>query len=248
MINFFRKNRFSLIENNKTGAYLKYALGEIILVMIGILLAFQVNAWSELRKEKNDEQSLYLSLIWSLESDLADANDKISIVSKSIISQEVFIVNSFDEVKDEVDENELDNLLNSVRASSRSFFPNYTLYDKISNNNQIELIRSSELQMSIIELYEQHYKRYNDIDLNLEHLMVFSFSANYFSKIEDRVIINNGQYLMDFEILKRDYDVLNIECRKIHDMTIIAHSSMMECKKEIESLLSSLRNEVEGNK
>ena len=248
MINFFRKNRFSLIENNKTGAYLKYALGEIILVMIGILLAFQVNAWSELRKEKNDEQSLYLSLIWSLESDLADANDKISIVSKSIISQEVFIVNSFDEVKDEVDENEFDNLLNSVRASSRSFFPNYTLYDKISNNNQIELIRSSELQMSIIELYEQHYKRYNDIDLNIEHLMVFSLNANYFSKIEDRVIINNGHYLMDFEILKRDYDVLNIECRKIHNMTMIAHSSMMECKSEIESLLSSLRNEVEGNK
>ena len=180
--------------------------------MIGILLAFQDNAWSELRKEKNDEQSLYLSLIWSLESDLSDANDKISIVSKSIISQEVFIVNSFDEVKDEVDENELDNLLNSVRASSRSFFPNYTLYDKISNNNQIELIRSSELQMSIIELYEQHYKRYNDIDLNLEHLMVFSFSANYFSKIEDRVIINNGQYLMDFEILKRDVTIDSRYC------------------------------------
>jgi len=43
MINFFRKIRYNLMEQNKTGKYLKYAIGEIVLVMIGILLALQVN-------------------------------------------------------------------------------------------------------------------------------------------------------------------------------------------------------------
>jgi hypothetical protein len=245
MISFFRKDRLSLMEKNKTGAYIKYALGEIILVMIGILLAFQVNAWGEVRNDRNAEHTLYQSLIMSLENDLEDANDKIAIVANSIKAQEHFVVNSFDEFKNKFHENELDHLLNSVRECSRSFFPNYTLYDKISNNNQIELISSAELQMKIIELYEQHYKRYNDIDLNLEHQMVFSLNANYFSRVEDRCIVNNGPYLMDFETLKKDYGVLNSECRKIHYMTEVSHSSMIECKNEIESLLSLLLEEVE---
>ena len=74
---------------------------------------------------------------------------------------------------------------------------------------------------------------------------MFSLNTNYFSKIENHFIINNGHYRIDFETLKRDYDVLNSECGKIHTMTSVAHSSMIEGKNEIESLLSLLRNEVE---
>ena len=61
MIKFFRKIRYDLMKKNKpaspagrTGTYLKYAIGEIALVMIGILLALQVNNWNEERKEKNE--------------------------------------------------------------------------------------------------------------------------------------------------------------------------------------------------
>jgi hypothetical protein len=50
MLQFFRKIRYDLINNNKTGKYLKYAIGEILLVPIGILLALQVNNWNENRK------------------------------------------------------------------------------------------------------------------------------------------------------------------------------------------------------
>ena len=42
MIKFFRKIRQNLLMENKTGKYLKYAIGEVVLVMIGILLALQV--------------------------------------------------------------------------------------------------------------------------------------------------------------------------------------------------------------
>ncbi len=57
MIKFFRKIRYNLMEQNKTGKYLKYAIGEVILVMIGILLALQVNNWNEGRKLKVIEQN-----------------------------------------------------------------------------------------------------------------------------------------------------------------------------------------------
>ena len=47
MIKFFRKIRLQLLGEGKTAKYFKYAIGEILLVMIGILLALQVNNWNE---------------------------------------------------------------------------------------------------------------------------------------------------------------------------------------------------------
>ena len=55
MIRFFHKIRKTLMEQNKIRTYLLYAVGEITLVMIGILLALQVNNWNESRKEANME-------------------------------------------------------------------------------------------------------------------------------------------------------------------------------------------------
>lgn len=49
MIKFFRKIRQNLLSEGKTGKYLKYAIGEIILVVIGILIALQINNWNENR-------------------------------------------------------------------------------------------------------------------------------------------------------------------------------------------------------
>jgi hypothetical protein len=50
MINFFEKIRQELLPKGKTGKYLKYAIGEIVLMMIGILLALQINNRNENRK------------------------------------------------------------------------------------------------------------------------------------------------------------------------------------------------------
>ena len=55
MIKFFSKIRYSLIEQNKSGKYFKYAIGEIILVVIGILIALSINNWNENRKNSIKE-------------------------------------------------------------------------------------------------------------------------------------------------------------------------------------------------
>lgn len=62
MITIFRKIRQNLLAEGKSARYLKYAVGEIFLVVIGILIALQINTWNENRKEDNFEQKILREL------------------------------------------------------------------------------------------------------------------------------------------------------------------------------------------
>ena len=76
MIKFFRKIRYDLMEKNKTGKYLKYAVGEIVLVVIGILIALSINNWNEKRKLKAEETELLSNLSLSFERKLNELESK----------------------------------------------------------------------------------------------------------------------------------------------------------------------------
>jgi len=78
MIKFFRKIRYNLMETGKTGKYFKYAIGEIILVMIGILLALQVNNWNENRKAQTQELHLVTQLLEDAKADSVFFESRIS--------------------------------------------------------------------------------------------------------------------------------------------------------------------------
>jgi hypothetical protein len=62
MIKFFRKIRYDLMEKNKTGKYLKYAIGEILLVVVGILFALQINNWNNNKNEKAEIENYYTKI------------------------------------------------------------------------------------------------------------------------------------------------------------------------------------------
>ena len=82
MINFFRKIRFDLMEKNKTGKYFKYAIGEIVLVVIGILIALSINNWNENRKNNDKETAILLNLKTEFETNKADLIQTIGRNSK----------------------------------------------------------------------------------------------------------------------------------------------------------------------
>ena len=87
MIKFFRHIRFDLMEKNKTGKYLKYAIGEIILVVIGILIALQINNWNDKEKLKVEEVNVLKNFQQSLSPDIEFNNfrfDKYDLTKKSI--------------------------------------------------------------------------------------------------------------------------------------------------------------------
>jgi len=77
MIKFFRKIRQNLLMENKTGKYFKYAIGEIILVVIGILIALQINNWNENRILEAKTQNYYQQLLEDLYKDKVFAKSTI---------------------------------------------------------------------------------------------------------------------------------------------------------------------------
>ena len=82
MIKFFRKIRQNLLIENKTEKYFKYAIGEIVLVVIGILIALQVSNWNKLRVEQNIMNAYYTKLVTTLKTDVKEQNitiDKLSL-------------------------------------------------------------------------------------------------------------------------------------------------------------------------
>ena len=79
MIKFFRKIRQNLLMENKTGKYFKYAIGEIVLVVIGILIALSINNWNESRKDKAQEIVLLKQLRTEFQSNLEQLDEKIFI-------------------------------------------------------------------------------------------------------------------------------------------------------------------------
>lgn len=77
MIKLFRKIRQALLSDGKTGAYLTYAIGEIILVVFGILIALQVNNWNEKRQAKANEISLFENAVLDLKQENSATDTQI---------------------------------------------------------------------------------------------------------------------------------------------------------------------------
>tara|TARA_R110002073_G_scaffold319700_2_gene494514 strand:+ start:4351 stop:5088 length:738 start_codon:yes stop_codon:yes gene_type:complete len=77
MIKFFRKIRQNLLMENKTGKYFKYAIGEIVLVVIGILIALSINNWNENRKKETLKNEYKTALINDYTKDTIQINARL---------------------------------------------------------------------------------------------------------------------------------------------------------------------------
>ena len=78
MIKFFRKIRQNLFMENKTAKYFKYATGEIILVVIGILIALQINNWNEKRNQQQILKNIYGAIKSDLQEDIKNIDELIA--------------------------------------------------------------------------------------------------------------------------------------------------------------------------
>jgi len=243
MIKFLRKIRQKLLTENKFSKYLLYAVGEILLVVIGILIALSINNWNDARKDRIAEKELYRTLIKSLESDLEDVRSKTMILDSALAAQRIFITESFDEVNSKFTEEEINRMIWQVGNTSYSFVPNVSLYTKISQNQQIDLIQSDALQKKVIDLFEVHYWEYKDLDTTLERLAQEGLISNFFGDIAHLVIKNEQE--IDIAASQKQYEALNKECRKIYFLSGAVQKSMLNCESKIASLLPLLKEELD---
>ncbi len=77
MLKYFRKIRQNLLKENNISKHLFYAMGEILLVVIGILIALQINNWNEARKDKIIERQILEAILDNLVEDEASLNHSI---------------------------------------------------------------------------------------------------------------------------------------------------------------------------
>jgi uncharacterized membrane protein YgaE (UPF0421/DUF939 family) len=92
MLRFFRQIRQQLMAENKFSKYLMYAIGEIVLVVIGILIALTINNWNENRKSKKVANEIYRNLQNSLVQDSTEVQRIIKLQNRSLnVQKELFL-------------------------------------------------------------------------------------------------------------------------------------------------------------
>ena len=84
MKNIFIKIRQNLLAENKTGIYLKYAVGEIVLVVLGILIALSINNWNERRNNYQKQEILIKNIIEDLKLDFIHISNSHNQVTSQI--------------------------------------------------------------------------------------------------------------------------------------------------------------------
>jgi hypothetical protein len=153
MIKFFRKIRYDLMEKNKTGKYLKYALGEIILVVIGILIALQINNWNENKKRTASEVKHLKELKSDIIETLKDAKRDVNLYRNDI--QSIIYLQDFFFNKIAYHDSLAYHFYRSVE--------HYQLYSKTSAFESIksiglDIISNDSLRLGITDFYQIQIK------------------------------------------------------------------------------------------
>jgi hypothetical protein len=243
MIKYFRKIRQKLLSEGKTEKYFKYAIGEIILVVIGILIALQINNWNENRKLQNEEIGMLIELKSNLETTLKNFKKDTINNLKTIHSNQ--------KINQYINENlpydpELDEAFGML-GNWASPYPIMTGYTTLKTKG-LDIISNAFLRSKIVNMYEFELTVLR-IDYDQGEWAVVPVVAEFVSKHIERYSKNSKQYARpnDFESLKN-----NKELKNILGLLITKRESGIRTYKRtmisIESLISDIDDELNSRK
>lgn len=147
MIQFFRNIRQKLLSDNKFSKYLAYAIGEIVLVVIGILIALSINNWNENRKNRNTEAEYYCRIL-----DDFELNEKL--IDKNLELTNTRIKRTKELLKElHTLPNDRGDILNKFTAALRHdvAVPNNITFDDLTSSGQLKLLTDIKLKNRLIE-------------------------------------------------------------------------------------------------
>ena len=165
MIKFFRNIRFHLLNQQNVKKYMLYAIGEIILVVIGILIALKINNWNTLQLKKQEEIETYRNIKDQVTQNLKEIN--------SVKSTNTFYSNQYiraNNILNSGDRSKIDSLTIMAMNLSRysDFHGNGNIYETLVNSGDIKLLENTEIQNKLQKL-QSIYSYINKLeDINWE--------------------------------------------------------------------------------
>ncbi len=147
MLIFLKKIRKSLIDSGSTQKYLLYAIGEITLVVIGILIALQINNWNEESKNKVLGQEYYCRLLEDANQDKEELKNLISVAQKRLVAsnQAARLLQ-----KDKAYKSEVGIQMNlSIRGSYAYFKPNASAFEDLKSGANLNIIEDKSIIKSL---------------------------------------------------------------------------------------------------
>ena len=237
MIKFFRKIRQNLLIANKTSQYFKYAIGEIILVVIGILIALQINSWKSQREEQQLEIKIIKELKSNLKLDLVEIQEDIGIM-EDINAASAYIKHYLQ--TNEQPSDQLSEKIILLRVTPH-FDPNKSGYGLLVSKG-IGIISNDSLRNDISLLYERlysYYKRYEEERLRFHAMHSEPKLLEYF---EMEFNIDVGKYYGKFDVSNEDYYKLKNDENFFRLMSAITYenSGVLDRAKRVESKILSL--------
>ena len=154
MLGFLRRLRRSLIEEGHLKKYFVYALGEILLVVLGILIALQINNWNEERKSDREALELLLALKSNTNAIIQDL--------QRVSERERDVLGSIDIVIDNLSNTKIYNDTLEYHFIYMSYLSEVTwktgAYETLKSKG-LDLISNDSLREKIVDLYETHHQR-----------------------------------------------------------------------------------------
>lgn len=142
-----------MIESGSVRKYLLYALGEIALVVFGILIALQINNWNEGRKESLTEQEYILRISNDLERDTSTLHEKLLLAYKEIDLYKNFVYKSYDKQQNV---QEFATLVTSVTWTADNLILQDKTYMELTNTGNANLIKNLHLRDKITDYYKSY--------------------------------------------------------------------------------------------
>ncbi|MCC1484546.1 DUF6090 family protein [Winogradskyella immobilis] len=246
MLKFFRKIRQTMISKNKVSKYLLYAIGEIALVMIGILLALQVNTWNENRKATTQEIKILSELKNDLETNFTEIKG-IHDYTNRRRNYSTLILDYF-ENKKSVDDSlkvafeiiQLDDIFNNAN----------TTY-KFIENQGVDIINNDDLRIRITEMCERQFNNIttreatdlsiveNQLQISMNELFMTSLSID--SEFEFSLAINTPKSI---ELLRENNTFKNIIVR-LQNFLILRFKWQKQTIIDLEQLIIDVQKEID---
>jgi hypothetical protein len=153
MIKFFRKIRQKLLKENRVTRYLVYALGEIVLVVIGILIALSINTWNENRKDRTMEANYLKGISENLEGNISEL-EALILDDSLLLDGYTTLVRAFSDKTYQSNPSTLIQTIFKIQVVN-SFEGNSIVFEDLKSSGRTNLIRSDSLRYKLQSYYNQ---------------------------------------------------------------------------------------------